>query len=194
MQLAIWYNSSKKAGDLAEKISKDFGVRANAYQVDVRDYSAVEAAVAKVVEDFGRLDVMITNAGIPTKAGGLDDRVEDWNNVRAVDFDGAYYCLRAAGLVFRNQRRGVAVVTASMSGHAANVPQEQSCYNACKAGVVRISSISKFMTWLLIHYGERCRFIWRSLFRWSGRSGEAASTPSHLGISTPKSRATAPLR
>ena len=46
---------------------------------------------------------MIANAGIPTKAGGLDDRVEDWNRVRAIDFDGAYYCARAAGLVFRKQ-------------------------------------------------------------------------------------------
>ncbi len=95
--------------------------------------------MAKVVEDFGRLDVMIANAGIPSKAGGLDDRLEDWVKVRAVDFDGAYYCLRAAGLVFRKQGHGVGIATASMSGHAANVPQEQSCYNACKAGVVSIT-------------------------------------------------------
>lgn len=123
---------------MAETISKDFGVKTLTYQVDVRDYNAVEAAVAKVVADFGRLDVMIANAGIPSKAGGLDDRIEDWNNVRAIDFDGAYYCLRAAGLVFRKQGRGVGIATASMSGHAANVPQEQTCYNACKAGVVSI--------------------------------------------------------
>jgi sorbose reductase len=60
--------------------------------VAVEDYAAVEKAVAQVVDDFGRLDVMIANAGIPTKAGGLDDKVEDWNRVRAIDFDGAYYC------------------------------------------------------------------------------------------------------
>lgn len=56
-----------------------------------------------MVQDFGRLDIMIANAGIPTKAGGLDDKIEDWNRVRAIDFDGAYYCARAAGLVFRKQ-------------------------------------------------------------------------------------------
>ena len=55
------------------------------------------------MQDFGRLDVMIANAGIPTKAGGLDDKIEDWNRVRAIDFDGAYYCARAAGQVFRKQ-------------------------------------------------------------------------------------------
>jgi sorbose reductase len=106
--------------------------------VNVTDYAATEAAVAKVVEDFGRLDVIIANAGVPSKAGGLDDRVKDWDRVRAVDFDGTYYSVRAAGLLFRKQGHGVAIITASMSGHAANVPQEQSCYNACKAGVVSL--------------------------------------------------------
>ena len=122
----------------------DFGVKVLTYSVDVTDYAATEAAVAQVVKDFGRLDVMIANAGIPTKAGGLDDKVEDWNKVRAIDFDGAYYSTRAAGLVFREQGHGVAILTASMSGHAANVPQEQTCYNACKAGVVRFMKITPY--------------------------------------------------
>ncbi|KAK1462880.1 short chain dehydrogenase [Colletotrichum cuscutae] len=120
--IAIWYNSSKAAVTIAATIAEDFGV-----------------AVVEAVKDFGRLDVMIANAGIPSKAGGLDDKVEDWDRVRAVDFDGAYYCMRAAGLVFREQKRGVGIITASMSGHAANVPQEQSCYNACKAGTIHLA-------------------------------------------------------
>ncbi|CAI6335262.1 unnamed protein product [Periconia digitata] len=137
--IAIWYNSSKSAEKLAASITKDFNVKTKTYQVAVEDYAAVEKAVAEVVQDFGRLDVMIANAGIPTKAGGLDDKIEDWNRVRAIDFDGAYYCARAAGLVFRKQGHGNCIFTASMSGHAANVPQEQSCYNACKAGVIHLT-------------------------------------------------------
>ncbi|KAL1852111.1 hypothetical protein VTK73DRAFT_9280 [Phialemonium thermophilum] len=137
--LALWYHNSIKADKLAGAIASDFGVQVRTYRVDVRRYDEVETAVARAVRDFGRLDVMIANAGIPTKAGGLDDRIEDWTNVRATDFDGAYYCLRAAGRVFREQGRGVGIVTASMSGHAANVPQEQSCYNACKAGCIHLA-------------------------------------------------------
>ncbi|WDK22206.1 short chain dehydrogenase [Colletotrichum graminicola] len=138
--IAIWYHTSKAAVAIAESIAQDFGVKAKAYRVDVTSYSDIEAAVAYAVEDFGRLDVMVANAGVPSKAGGLDDGIEDWNRVRAVDFDGAYYCMRAAGLVFRDQKSGVGIITASMSGHAVNVLQEQSCYNACKAGTVRIAS------------------------------------------------------
>jgi sorbose reductase len=137
--LALWYYSSQSAAKLSATIVRDFGVKVQTYQVDIRDNKQVESTVAQVVSDFGRLDIIIANAGIPTKAGGLDDRVEDWDNVRAIDFDGTYYCLRAAGRVFRDQGRGVAVVTASMSGHAANVPQEQSCYNACKAGCIHLA-------------------------------------------------------
>jgi NAD(P)-dependent dehydrogenase (short-subunit alcohol dehydrogenase family) len=102
-QLALWFHKSKSAEKLAATITNDFGVKVRTYRVAVEDYQAVERGVAEVVNDFGRLDVMIANAGIPTKAGGLDDRVEDWNRVRAVDFDGAYYCARAAGMVFRKQ-------------------------------------------------------------------------------------------
>ena len=139
MQLALWYHSSPNAAKLAAKITQDFGVKVETYKVDVRNYSEVESTVAQVVQTFGRLDVMIANAGIPTKAGGLDDDVEDWDKVRAVDFDGTYYCMRAAGRVFREQKGGVGIITASMSGHAANVPQEQSCYNACKAGCIHLA-------------------------------------------------------
>lgn len=136
VQLALWYNSSKEADTLANKIAKEFGVKVKTYKVAVEIYAEVEAAVAQVVADFGRLDVMIANAGIPSKAGALDSSLDDWKRVREIDFDGAYYCARAAGFVFKKQGHGSCIFTASMSGHAVNVPQEQSCYNACKAGVV----------------------------------------------------------
>ncbi|OAA68709.1 short chain dehydrogenase [Niveomyces insectorum RCEF 264] len=138
-ELAIWYRTSPNADKLAAQIAADFHVTTRTYQVDVRDYAAVESAVDRVVRDFGRLDVMIANAGVPSKAGGLDDTLEDWERVRATDFDGVYYSVRAAGRVFRAQKRGVAVITASMSGHAVNVPQEQTCYNACKAGCIHLA-------------------------------------------------------
>jgi len=158
-QIAIWYNSSSNAEKLAAVIAQEFGVKVRGYKVDVRQYEAVEKAVDQVVRDFGRLDVMIANAGIPSKAGGLDDQVEDWDHVRAVDFDGAYYCFRAAGLVFRRQGHGVGIATASMSGHAANVPQEQSCYNACKAGVVRTDTVFPCTVLHVVHIGGRRWFL-----------------------------------
>lgn len=140
------------------------------YKVQVEVYAEVEAAVAAVVNDFGRLDVMIANAGIPSKAGGLDSTIEDWDRVRAIDFDGAYYCARAAGLVFKAQGHGNCIFTASMSGHAANVPQEQAGYNACKAGVVSpnksVLGYSANKLSLQIHLSKSLAVEWA---KWGGR-------------------------
>lgn len=178
---------------MATTISKDFGVRVKTYRVSVEKYDEVEAAVAQVVQDFGRLDVMIVNAGIPSKAGGLDDKLDSWNRVRSVDFDGAYYCARAAGYIFKSQGYGNCIFTASMSGHAVNVPQEQSCYNACKAGVVRKSNLSKSFwkrdkTDAIIRY--TCQNLWLS----SGPNLVRDATPSLPDTSTQLYRANVQLR
>jgi NAD(P)-dependent dehydrogenase (short-subunit alcohol dehydrogenase family) len=85
----------------------------------------VQKTTDAVVTEFGRLDVMVANAGIPSKAGGLDDKLEDWHRVVDIDFSGAYYCARVAGEIFRRQGSGNLIFTASMSGHAVNFPQQQ---------------------------------------------------------------------
>ena len=123
--IALWYNQSSKAEKLASAISGQFSVQCKAYQCDVSHWKQVQSSVDAVIRDFGRLDVMIANAGIPSKAGGLDDQLEAYHRVVDVDFNGAYYCARAAGEIFRKQKSGNIIFTASMSGHAANVPQQQ---------------------------------------------------------------------
>jgi sorbose reductase len=135
-KLAVWYHTSPIGDKIAVKIIKGFGVKAKIYKVEVENHEAVVVLVDWVAADFGRLDVIIANAGTPLKAGGLEDKLKNWNRVRAVYFDGAYYCAYAAGFVFNKQGYGNYIFIASISGNAVNVPHEQSCYNACKAGVV----------------------------------------------------------
>ncbi|OQE18192.1 hypothetical protein PENSTE_c018G09185 [Penicillium steckii] len=137
--IALWYNSSSEADKLALGLENEFGVKARAYQCSVQKFEEVQAVSDAVVRDFGRLDVMIANAGIPSKAGGLDDKLEDWHRVVNIDFSGAYYCARVAGQIFRKQGHGNLIFTASMSGHAVNVPQQQACYNSCKAGIIHLA-------------------------------------------------------
>lgn len=83
--VALWYYKATNTDKLAAALERDFGVKAKAYQCDVAEYDQVKAAVDAVVQDFGKLDVMIANAGIPSKAGGLDDKLEDWHRVVNVD-------------------------------------------------------------------------------------------------------------
>ncbi|KKA25986.1 hypothetical protein TD95_002164 [Thielaviopsis punctulata] len=153
--VAIWYNSNKKAEIVAAEVAKEYGVQCKAYQVNVTDNAAVEAAVDKCVEDFGgRLDIMVANSGIPWTDGPmLDGAIEKALHVLRVNVDGVYFCARAAGKHFRRQKKegtttggkplenftyGAFVATASMSGHIVNIPQAQVSYNASKAAVVHL--------------------------------------------------------
>ncbi|CUM68087.1 uncharacterized protein PRCAT00005804001 [Priceomyces carsonii] len=137
--LSLWYHSNPAALKLAEELKQKYGVKSEAYKVDVKSWEEVKIGVDQTIKDFGHLDVMIINAGIPAKAGGLDQTLDEWHDVVDTDFNGAYYCARASGEVFRKQRKGNLIFTASMSGHIVNIPQQQACYNAAKAGVIHLA-------------------------------------------------------
>lgn len=85
----------------------------------------MEQLVKDVIADFGKVDVFIANAGRTADHGILDSSVEDWHKVVNTDLNGAFNCARAVGLHFRERKTGSLVITASMSGHIANYPQEQ---------------------------------------------------------------------
>ncbi|CAJ2508250.1 Uu.00g094360.m01.CDS01 [Anthostomella pinea] len=151
--VAIWYNSNKKALDEAANIETKYGVKCKAYQVNVVSYDSVEAAVNEIVQEFnGRLDVFVANSGIAWEDGPfIDASLDTMHKVFKVNVDGVFYCARAAALHWRRQTRegttvdgrplenysfGSFIVTASMSGHIANIPQMQTVYNASKAAVI----------------------------------------------------------
>lgn len=137
--IALWYHNNNSAVSHALQLTKKYSVQARAYQVSIEEQNQVQQAVEQVVKDFGGLDVMIANAGIPAKAGGLDQTLDAWRNVIDVDVNGAYYCARAAGKIFRQQGFGNLIFTGSMSGHIVNVPQQQAAYNSAKAAIIHLA-------------------------------------------------------
>ncbi|KAI9668999.1 MAG: L-xylulose reductase [Caeruleum heppii] len=152
--VAIWYNSNKKAIERAEDIEKTYGVTARAYQVDVTDAKHVEESIDQIVKEFnGRLDIFVANSGIPwTQGPAIDGELDHYRKVIATDLDGTFYCARTAGKHFRRQasegtdlegnkidfKYGSFIATASMSGHIVNIPQLQAAYNGAKAGVIHM--------------------------------------------------------
>jgi sorbose reductase len=124
--VAITYASRPQGGEKnAKDISEKFGVKCKAYKCSVTEFSSVEQLVNDVVKDFGKVDVMIANAGKTANAGVLEASVEDWNEVVNTDLTGVFHCAKAVGPIFKKQGKGSLVITASMSGHIANYPQEQ---------------------------------------------------------------------
>lgn len=138
--LALWYNSHdprEKAADLEAK----YGTKVRTYKVEVSDCDAVEKAIAQQVQDFGKIDIFIANAGVAWTKGPLINQPnnQEWDKVVRIDLDGAYYCAKFAGRQFKEQGFGSFIFTASVSGFLVNVPQLQACYNAAKAGVIHLS-------------------------------------------------------
>jgi sorbose reductase len=135
--VAITYASRPAGGEKnAKEISEKFGVKCKPYKCSVTEFASVEQLVNDVVKDFGKVDVMIANAGKTANAGVLEASVEDWNEVVNTDLTGVYHCAKAVGPIFKKQGKGSLVITASMSGHIANYPQEQVSHRSVSFGVV----------------------------------------------------------
>ena len=138
--VAITYSSRAEGGiKNSKELEEKYGAKSKAYKCNVGDYKDVEKLVNDVIKDFGRIDVFIANAGRTADSGILDASVEAWNEVISTDLTGTFNCARAVGLHFRERKTGSLVITASMSGHIANYPQEQTSYNVAKAGCIHLT-------------------------------------------------------
>ncbi|MGZ4476518.1 MAG: SDR family NAD(P)-dependent oxidoreductase, partial [Nocardioides sp.] len=108
---------------------------------DVSDIAQVEAVVELAVERFGRLDVLISNAGVLSPNARIHNlTTEDWERAFRVNVLGAVNGIRAAVPVMRSQQAGSIVLTASVSGltawsHAAP-------YCATKAAVIQLAKVA----------------------------------------------------
>lgn len=105
-------------------------------EADVSDSTAVSKAVTETVQRFGRLDVLVNNAGV--HVGGEPAEIDDetWEKAIATDLSGVFYGCRAA-IPHLEQSRGCIVNTASVSGLGGD--WGMSPYNAAKGGVVNLT-------------------------------------------------------
>ncbi|KAF2398852.1 NADP-dependent mannitol dehydrogenase [Trichodelitschia bisporula] len=138
--VALTYSSRPQGGEKnAAELTAKYGVKSKAYKCDVGKYSDVEALVKAVIADFGKVDVFIANAGRTADGGILESSVEAWHEVIQTDLNGTFNCARVIGMHFKERGTGSLIITASMSGHIANFPQEQTSYNVAKAGCIHMA-------------------------------------------------------
>ncbi|KAJ9605437.1 hypothetical protein H2200_010094 [Cladophialophora chaetospira] len=136
--LALWYNTNDAAIEKGKVLSSTFNIKVQAYQVEVSDYQAVQNAVTKVVNDFGKLDVFVANAGMAISKPILEQTIEEYRTQMSVNVDGVFYCAKFAGEVFKKQGFGNLIITSSISAHIVNVPVDQPVYNASKAAITHL--------------------------------------------------------
>ncbi len=103
---------------------------------DTSKHVQVKAMFDRVMQDFGRVDVLVNNAGITRDALLHKMTPEQWKMVIDVNLTGVFYCLQAAAIVMQQAGRG-AIVNISSASRFGNIGQAN--YSASKAGVVGLT-------------------------------------------------------
>ncbi len=116
---------------------KALGRRAEGYAMDVANGAAVGEAVAKVLADFGRIDVLVNNAGITRDTLLIRMTEEDWDAVLDINLKGAFLVTKAVVKSMMKQRSGAIVNIASVVGIMGNAGQAN--YTASKAGLIALT-------------------------------------------------------
>ncbi|OLP19266.1 3-oxoacyl-[acyl-carrier-protein] reductase [Leptolyngbya sp. 'hensonii'] len=133
-KVVVNYASS---GEAAEKLVAEIaaaGGEAIALQADVSQLEQVEALVEATMQQWGRIDVLVNNAGITRDTLLLRMKTEDWQAVINLNLTGVFFCTRAVSKVMLKQRSGRIVNITSVAGLMGNPGQAN--YSAAKAGVI----------------------------------------------------------
>lgn len=126
-------------GNSAAADVRSQGRQAQFVQTDVRDPGSVDAMTRAVVDQFGKIDILVCNAGIARNTPSEEVSNEEWLEVINVNLNGVFWCCRSVGRQMLAQGSGSIVNIASMSGSIVNKPQPQAAYNASKAGVMHLT-------------------------------------------------------
>jgi NAD(P)-dependent dehydrogenase (short-subunit alcohol dehydrogenase family) len=119
-------------------IASELGDRARYIQADVAVEGAVDAAVDLAVADFGGLDCVFNNAGIPGSIGAIEEiDVASFDRTVAVHLRGVFLGIRAAARVMRPRGQGSIINTSSVAALSAGYAGHD--YSACKAAILQLT-------------------------------------------------------
>lgn len=111
-------------------------IDASYYNMDVTNSSQVNAVADQIEARWGRIDILVANAGICYNTAAEDIEDDEWLRVMNVNLNGVFYCDRAFGKKMLNNPRGGKIINiGSISGLIAAKPQPQCHYDASKAAV-----------------------------------------------------------
>jgi 3-oxoacyl-[acyl-carrier protein] reductase len=137
-QVAVSDQHERRLAEVCEGLASEFGDRVWPVGCDVTDEEQVEGLIAGAVRRFGRIDVLVNNAGLGGTSSVLDMTDEQWLRVLDVTLTGTFRCTRAALRQLVAQGHGGAVVNnASVLGWRAQPGQAH--YAAAKAGVMALT-------------------------------------------------------
>jgi len=94
---------------------KNLGGEATAFKLDVSNKSEVDSVISEIVKKFGKIDILINNAGICQFKPFLELSEQDWNRTIDINLKGEFLCAQAAARIMKEQKRGVIINIASVA-------------------------------------------------------------------------------
>lgn len=137
VQVAIAARHGDACEQAAAEIGKRTGTHAIGVACDVRDAASCAALVRRTVEELGRLDILINNAGIGAFAPVADMDVETWDRVIGTNLDSLFYCTHAALPHLKQSGTAWIINIGSLAGK--NAFPNGAAYNASKFGLIGFS-------------------------------------------------------
>jgi len=134
--LVLCARKKERCEQAAAELQK-LGVKTLALGCDVKNPASIQEVVDAAVSQFGRIDILINNAGTSWGAPIEEMKLEHWNKVIETNLTGTFLFSQAAGKVMVGQRRGKIINIASVAGLRGSGPKFQAIgYSASKGGVI----------------------------------------------------------
>ncbi len=132
--VAITYRSAASSAEEVLKTIRGMGRKASGHQSDARQFDEAQKVVDAVVKEFGRLDVLVNNAGITKDTLLMRMTEQDWDDVIDTNLKSAFAFSKAACRPMMGQREGRIINISSIAGVIGNAGQTN--YAASKAGLI----------------------------------------------------------
>jgi len=145
--VVVNYSSSEKSALDVVKTIQDSGSKAIAVKADVAQKEDVKRLVQAAIDEFGRIDIIVNNAGFTRPAMMLKMEEDQWDQVVDIHLKGAFLCSQAAALHMKEQKSGKIINVTSVAGLVGTVGQIN--YSAAKGGIL---SMTKSMARELARY------------------------------------------
>lgn len=131
-------HNSTAANALQREVQENFGVRALALQADVADEQAIRHMVTQIMDGFGRIDVLVNNAGIAIDKEFTDRTVQDWEQTLSTNLIAPFLVSRCVGERMLEQGSGKIINVSSTNGINSFFPTSID-YDASKAGLINLT-------------------------------------------------------
>lgn len=124
-------------GELVAAEIRGMGRKSMALSVDVQDIASINQMVKNVTREFGRIDILINNAGVGITKFALEVTEEEWDKVVDTNLKGVFFCAQAVARVMKEQKYGKIINISSLAGVKGSNAMAPYC--ASKAGVINLT-------------------------------------------------------